>query len=98
MTSSSQQDPKDVVTIINYFSPEVDYEDLSAWKHRYLGTSDEHTREVIVQDIRGQEESFSLDENGFHFVTLPVKERSVENEEVIKSEYYPELENVIQHL
>lgn len=88
----------DVLADINYFPPTGKVITTQEWKPRYLGVSDEFTRKMMVRDIRGMEDQFGLDRNGFQFVKLPSKKRSTEDDETIKKEWYPEVADVIKEL
>ena len=51
---------------------------------------------VTIQDIRGQESNFHLDTNAFQTVTTgPSAEKDFTDEESIKKNYYPEVENLL---
>ena len=88
----------DVLADINYFPATGKVIATEEWKPRWLGVSDEFTRKMTVRDIRGMEDKFSLDENGFKFVQLPSKHRSTEDDETIKTQWYPEVSEVIKDL
>ncbi|KAJ3529188.1 hypothetical protein NMY22_g9099 [Coprinellus aureogranulatus] len=47
-------------------------------------------REVVIENVRGKEGEFTLDNSGFQFVRSPAKHTSFANDEEIKNEYYPE--------
>lgn len=88
----------DVLADINYFPPTGKVITTQEWKPRYLGVGDEFTRKMMVRDIRGMEDQFGLDRNGFQFVKLPSKKRSTEDDETIKTKWYPEVADVIKEL
>ena len=90
--STSPVASHDIKANIAYFPPSPITIPPSTWKPRHLGHTDAYTRKMTIHDIRGQEENFSLDRNGFEFVTLPEKERRTDDDEVIVREYYPEVE------
>ena len=57
------------------------------------------TREVQVENIRGKEDSVSLDTAGFQFYTIPAKYKGeFLDDEEIKREYYPEGEELLKKL
>ncbi len=89
-----------VVADINYLSPSDKPIPTSAWKKRYLNVGDEHTRSMIVHDVRHAQRSFSLDTNGFTFLKLPSRKRIdvSSTEEMIRQDYYPELEGLAMSL
>ncbi|KAK1223275.1 hypothetical protein PQX77_013863 [Marasmius sp. AFHP31] len=59
-------------------------------------TSKEHI--VQIENIRGKEDSVSLDQNGFYFGKHPAGHTSFKNDEEIKKEYYPESIELIKQL
>jgi hypothetical protein len=97
-----QRDPNDtdVVASINYFPATGIPIPKSAWKVKYLDDNDEHTRPMLIRDVRKANKTFDLDVNGFTFVTLPRKDRigRHSSEEDVKREYYPELEEIAKKL
>ncbi|KAL2292498.1 hypothetical protein FJTKL_09462 [Diaporthe vaccinii] len=88
----------DVLADINYFPANGKVITTEEWKPRYLGVSDDFTRKMTICDIRGMEDQFGLDRNGFKFVKLPSKHRSTEDDETIKTQWYPEVAEVIEKL
>jgi hypothetical protein len=97
-----QQDPHntDIVANINYFPATGVPIPKSVWKTKYLDDNDEHTRPMLIRDVRKADKTFDLDVNGFTFVTLPRKDRvgRGSSEQDVKQEYYPELEDVAKKL
>ncbi|KAF8625942.1 hypothetical protein AX17_006668 [Amanita inopinata Kibby_2008] len=55
-------------------------------------------KEVQIENIRGMEDSVSLDTAGFQFYTRPSKHKSFLNDEDTKREYYPESEALLKQL
>lgn len=51
--------------------------------------------EVQIENLRGREDTVSLDKNGFAFFHAPAQHKSFKTDEEIEKEYYPE---VIEHL
>lgn len=88
----------DVLADINYLPATGKVITTQEWKSRYLGVRDEFTRKMTIRDIRGMEDRFNLDRNGFKFVKLPSKHRSTEDDETIKKQWYPEVAAVIEQL
>ena len=89
-----------VVADINYFPALGTPIPTSVWKKRYLGIGDEFTRPMTIHDVRESDQTFSLDTNGFQFIKLPSRHRisAADDEEIIKREYYPELEEIAKEL
>ncbi|PSK40326.1 hypothetical protein B9Z65_29 [Elsinoe australis] len=102
VTTTSLHGPGDhVVADINYLPALGTQIPTYAWKRRYLGVSDEHTRSMIIQDIRKQPvQAFDLATNGFKFIKLPPKQRvdSSSTEQTIRETYYLELEALAKSL
>ena len=90
----------DVVAPINYFPATGIPIPKSAWKTPFLDDHNEHTRSMLIRDVRTSGRSFDLDTNGFTFVTLPPKDRvsRASTEEEVKCEYYPEVEELVKKL
>jgi len=55
-------------------------------------------KEVEIENIRGKEDSVTLDTAGFQFYRVPSKHTSFANDEAIKKEYYPESIELIKKL
>ena len=56
-------------------------------------------QEVQVENIRGREDTVSLDTAGFQFYTIPTKYKGdFLDEEEIKREYFPESEELLKKL
>lgn len=53
-------------------------------------------REVAIDDVRGREAEFTLDRNGFAFVTAPTEIRDFYAAEDVKQIYYPEVERLLR--
>lgn len=51
---------------------------------------------VIIHDIAGDEDKYTLDSHGFQFVKHESKEKDFHNDENIKAEYYSEIEQLIK--
>jgi len=91
---------KDVEAIISYWRDPGDgsLPDPENDAEIFLGHHDEDNRKMHITDIRGAESSYSLDTNGFEVHTIPVKERDWENEEIVKSEYFDEVSDLIKRV
>ncbi|KAI3394641.1 hypothetical protein diail_2451 [Diaporthe ilicicola] len=88
----------DVIADMNYFPATGNVISTQEWKPRYLGVSNDFTRKVTIHDIRGMEDQFYLDKNGFKFLRLPSKHRNTDDDETIKSQWYPEVAEIIKEL
>jgi len=51
---------------------------------------------VTVQDVAGDEDKYTLDSHGFQFVKHESKEKDFKDDEKIKAEYYPEVEQLLK--
>jgi hypothetical protein len=59
---------------------------ISAFERNY--SLEEHTMQV--ENVRGKEDSVTLDTAGFQFFQAPSKHKAFDNDEDIQNEYYPE--------
>jgi hypothetical protein len=101
MNDSNEDSPRNyVLADINYFPALGTPIPTSAWKAPILGDRTASTRSMKIHDIRRCPQNFTLDINGFEFVTLPPKPRitASDTEEIIQQDYYPEMEDVIKKL
>jgi len=55
-------------------------------------------RQVTIENLRGKEDTVSLDTTGFQYFKQPTKHTSFANDEEIKQEYYPESIELIKKL
>jgi len=51
---------------------------------------------VVIHDIAGDEDKYTLDSHGFQFVKHESKEKDFLDDEKIKAEYYPETEQLLK--
>jgi len=56
----------------------------------------EDIRPAIIHDVRGQEETVGLDKTGFQFVRHVSEEKKFLDEDVIKTRYYKEVEELLK--
>jgi hypothetical protein len=54
------------------------------------------TQEVLVKDITGEEDKYTLDSHGFQIYRHSSKEKDFLDEDKIKAEYYPEIEQLLK--
>ncbi|KAL0571636.1 hypothetical protein V5O48_010329 [Marasmius crinis-equi] len=88
--------PTTVKGSLLYFTPPADGSrphtniNQSADKPRNNWVSEEHT--VDIEDVRGSgtESQYTLDKNGFLYLTSPAKHTSFASDEQVEREYYPE--------
>jgi hypothetical protein len=51
---------------------------------------------VVVHDISGEEDKYTLDSHGFQYVKHESKEKDFLDDEQIKAQYYPEIEQLLK--
>jgi len=88
----------DVATELNYYQ---DPGDGTLPAPVYVGKSDNVERphavqSVIIHDIAGDEDKYTLDSHGFQFVKHESKEKDFLDDAKIKAEYYPEVEQLLK--
>lgn len=47
-------------------------------------------RKVVIENVRGKEDQYTLDNAGFQFLKAPAKHTAFTNDDDIEREYYPE--------
>ncbi|KAJ4319050.1 hypothetical protein N0V94_004101 [Neodidymelliopsis sp. IMI 364377] len=95
---SDSTGPHNVQTALNYHKPN---EDGSPPHPTYVDRPETYdrpvdTHPVIVKDVRGREDQFSLDVNGFEFFKHASAEKDFLDEEQIKNLYYKETEQLLK--
>ncbi|CAK7231115.1 hypothetical protein SBRCBS47491_007821 [Sporothrix bragantina] len=97
-TSPVPGQPHHVQTTLHYYKPNADgspphvtYYDRPETYHREVET---HT--VTVHDVRGEENKYTLDSNGFQFVHRPAAETEFTDDDHIRAVYYPETEQLLK--
>lgn len=53
-------------------------------------------KNVIIHDITGDEDKYTLDSHGFQYVKHESKEKDFLDDAKIKAEYYPEIEQLLK--
>ncbi|KAJ5172773.1 hypothetical protein N7492_005366 [Penicillium capsulatum] len=95
----ASQSPRNVSAILNYYiDPGKDGDNTF-----FDGTIIESRRSyapvcVTVTDVRGREDEFSLDKQGFQLLTHPSVEKDFDAPEKIRNVYYPECARILQSL
>ena len=97
-TKASSSTKHDVSTTLNYYK---DPGDGSEPAPAYVGKAETFERpteqlDVVVHDIRGEEEKYTLDGAGFQIFPHKSAEKDFLDEEKIKAEYYPEVEQLLK--
>jgi hypothetical protein len=88
----------DVETQLNYFKPN---EDGSPPHPTYVDRPETYERpfeshQVTVKDVRGSEDKFTLDQNGFQFHKHVAQEKDFLDDAQIKDVYYKETEQLLK--
>lgn len=99
-TEASRVIPKgrDVTTSFNYYK---DPGDGSPPEPSYIGRPETYERPAetqthVVHDIRGQEDKYTLDTKGFQIYRHVSQETAFADDEQIKRQYYPEIEDILK--
>ena len=92
------QESHDVHTSLNYYK---DPGDGSAPAPTYVGKPETYERpvhpfDVTVHDIRGHEQEYTLDKQGFQLYKHTSVEKDLLDDEQIKARYYPETEQLLK--
>lgn len=97
-SSAPQQEKHHVNTQLNYYK---DPGDGSEPAPNYVGKPETYERpveslDVTVTDIRGDEKNYNLDRNGFEIFRRESAEKDFVDDDKIKAEYYPEIEQLLK--
>jgi hypothetical protein len=97
-SSATPSQPHHVATTLNYYK---DPGDGSEPHPSYVGKPETYYRppetlDVTVHDVRGHEDQYSLDKNGFQVYSHVSLEKDFVDEEQIKAQYYPETEQLLK--
>ncbi|OCH88906.1 hypothetical protein OBBRIDRAFT_757363 [Obba rivulosa] len=101
MATAEVLPPHDVPTSLNYYKPIDDdqvpynyaYETPEGVPRSNVGIE---PHPVVIHDVRGKEDSVSLDTTGFQFVKHVSSEKDFLDEEAIKTSYYKEVEELLK--
>jgi hypothetical protein len=100
MATAAVLSPRDVTTTLNYFASsnnEVPYNYVSeppAGVPRSNVVAEPHP--AVIQNARGKEDLIGLDKTGFQFVKHVSQEKEFLDEELIKTRYYQEVEELLK--
>ncbi|QPC78202.1 hypothetical protein HYE68_008954 [Fusarium pseudograminearum] len=103
--ASWQSRPKTTGTV-RFLSPHPKYENekpfilsLPLPKDQPKSNAIYETHDIKIADARGDERSFSLDQQGFEFVEIPSRPTAVSSKEAIEGDYLPQMERFLkEHL
>ena len=90
--------PNDVLAVFNYHKDRPDGQlrpPVDVTKQHTQMTSME-PRTLMVRDIRGEEENYTLDTTGFQVLRHVSEEKDFVDDAIIKRVYYPEIEKLIK--
>ncbi|KAF2802124.1 uncharacterized protein BDZ99DRAFT_402248 [Mytilinidion resinicola] len=100
LTSSTKSNntPKHVQTTLHYYK---DPGDGSAPAPSYVGRIETFERpsedlDVTITDVRGSEDKYTLDGNGFQIYPHVSAEKDFVDDDKLKAEYYPETEQLLK--
>ncbi|KAH8073006.1 hypothetical protein BXZ70DRAFT_748481 [Cristinia sonorae] len=101
----NNKEPASVTAKLVYFVPPADgskpYADINVDINSKEGEGRNWTRathELEIENLRGKEDSVTLDVNGFQFFNSPATHKTFENDEEIEREYYPESIELVKKL
>ncbi|KAA1469915.1 hypothetical protein DENSPDRAFT_835605 [Dentipellis sp. KUC8613] len=98
MATAAVLSPHDVQTTLNYYKPS----DEIPYNYTYKRDDGPQTNivpeahDAVVHDIRGKEQTVSLDTSGFQFVKHVSEEKKFVDEDAITSSYYKEVEDLLK--
>ncbi|CAO2654540.1 Nn.00g112730.m01.CDS01 [Neocucurbitaria sp. VM-36] len=97
-TSSTKSGPQHVQTVLHYYKPNADgsppHPTYTDRPETYNRPSEVHP--VSVRDVRGNENKYTLDGNGFQFYRNTAQEKDFLDDDKIKSGYYAETEQLLK--
>jgi len=88
----------DVHTTLNFFKPNADGSPAGP---AYMARPEtferpQDTREVVIQDVTGDEDMFSLDRHGFQYVKRASAEKDFVDPDRIRDVYYKEIGQMVK--
>jgi hypothetical protein len=97
-TASKSSGKKDVVVELKFYKAN---EDGSPPHPTYIDRPETYERpyeshDVTIHDVRGDEQKYSLDKQGFQIYPHVSVEKDFINDEQIKAQYYPETEQLLK--
>ena len=93
------REARDVLAAFNYYK---DPGDGNLPPPTYVGKPETfeqqptETRKMLVHDIRGEEDRYALDTTGFQIYRHVSRETAFVDEDEIKRDYYPEVEDILK--
>lgn len=96
---NAPQGKHDVETILNYWDDPGDGSKptpIIIGKGRITNERPHLPHSVIVSDVNGDEDRYTLDSHGFQYCRSPSKEKEFIDDNKIATEYYPECQQLLQ--
>ncbi|KAJ9611552.1 hypothetical protein H2200_004736 [Cladophialophora chaetospira] len=98
LVQGSKPAKHDVTAAVHYYK---DPNDGSAPAPSYVGKPNTYlrpadTRNVVIHDVAGDEDKYTLDSHGFQYVKHESKEKDFVDDKQIKTEYYLEVEQLLK--
>lgn len=100
---SAAQEPASVSATLNYFTSPADgskpfsYQIIPPEGVPFTNWKPE-PRQIEIENLRGKEDSVSLDKHGFQFGVADTKHKAFKDDEEIRREYYPETEKLLKKI
>src|SRR5271155_2716282 len=69
---------------------------IYTYEHDPQTNFSQDTKPAVIHDIRGHEDEFTLDKNGFQIYQHESAEKDFTDDEKIKTEYYREVEDLLK--
>ncbi|KAK4160544.1 amino acid permease-domain-containing protein [Cladorrhinum sp. PSN259] len=99
MATATVETKHNVLTTFNYFK-DIDGNGIARpfefAKPETFNNRETEPQEILVTDITGEEDKFTLDGQGFQIYRHASKEKDFVDDEKIKRDYYPEVEQLLK--
>ncbi|KAF8180426.1 hypothetical protein BJ912DRAFT_632507 [Pholiota molesta] len=100
-TKNNVSTPTSTATKLAYFLPPKDgvraYQSINAdpitGQRKNFGYEE---KDVVIENVRGKEDTISLDTTGFQYYKHPSQHKAFKNDDDIRAEYYPESADLIK--
>ncbi|KAF8200286.1 hypothetical protein BJ912DRAFT_898308 [Pholiota molesta] len=94
--------PTSTATTLSYLVPpkdgarpylDINVDSITGERKENIGHTD---KEVVIENVRGKEDTLSLDTTGFQYYKHPSQHKAFRNDDDIRAEYYPESADLIK--